>query len=240
MSEDTAQGREGGRPDDGDGQHYESFVVRVLFNDDCSIRDTRMEHIGTGEVKRWAGWEHEAMLAFIQQAASRPLSAAAEDPDVVPHSRRTPAAAETATQPTVTAGLAPTVPSAPERPNGSQRMFLAPVARLCVGRKPLRAAEPFTMTMTLDLTRSAVASDRLAFNAVMVVTELGGGYEGRLAHASGLLATAGTPTIQVEAEGLPPGVYRLEGAVSLRAPGAGHSGALAATAEGILLQVLAD
>ena len=43
-------------PAAGNGQHYESFIVRVLLNNDGSIRDTRMEHIGTGEVKRWAGW----------------------------------------------------------------------------------------------------------------------------------------------------------------------------------------
>ena len=95
------------------------------------------------------------------------------------------------------------------------------------------------MTMTLDLTSAAVASDRLAYSAVIVARQLGGGYKGTLARASGLVATAGPAAIQVEAKGLPPGVYRLEGAVSLRAPGASHSGALAATAEGFFLQVLA-
>ena len=56
-------------PAAGNGQHYESFIVRVLLNDDGSTRDTRMEHIGTSEVKRWAGWEHDAMLGFIKEAA---------------------------------------------------------------------------------------------------------------------------------------------------------------------------
>ena len=59
-----------GGPAAGNGQHYESFVVRVLLNDDGSIRDTRMEHVGTGEVKRWAGWEHDAMLRFIKETAA--------------------------------------------------------------------------------------------------------------------------------------------------------------------------
>jgi hypothetical protein len=61
---------EPGGPAAGNGQHYESFIVRVLLNDDGSIRDTRMEHIGTGEVKRWAGWKHDAMLGFIKEAAA--------------------------------------------------------------------------------------------------------------------------------------------------------------------------
>ena len=61
---------ERGGPAAGNGQHYESFIVRVLLNDDGSIRDTRMEHIGTGEVKRWAGWEHGAMLGFIEKTSA--------------------------------------------------------------------------------------------------------------------------------------------------------------------------
>ena len=65
-----------GGPAAGNGQHYESFIVRVLLNDDGSIRDTRMEHIRTGEVKRWAGWEHDARLGFIKKAAA-PAAAAA-------------------------------------------------------------------------------------------------------------------------------------------------------------------
>ena len=61
---------ERGGPAAGDGQHYESFIVRVRLNDDGSIRDTRMEHVRTGEVRRWAGWEHNAMLGFVREAAS--------------------------------------------------------------------------------------------------------------------------------------------------------------------------
>src|SRR5215469_8021643 len=60
---------ERGDPAAGNGQRYESFMIRVLLNDDGSIRDTRMEHIRTGAVKRWAGWEHSAMLGFVKEAA---------------------------------------------------------------------------------------------------------------------------------------------------------------------------
>jgi len=62
-----------GGPAAEDGQHYESFIVRVRLYDDGSIRDTRMEHVRTGEVRRWAGWEHNAMLGFVREAGSAPL-----------------------------------------------------------------------------------------------------------------------------------------------------------------------
>jgi hypothetical protein len=70
VTEGTEMPPERGGPAAGNGQHYESFVVRVLLNDDGSIHDTRMEHIGTGEVKRWAGWEHDAILGFVKEAAA--------------------------------------------------------------------------------------------------------------------------------------------------------------------------
>jgi hypothetical protein len=241
VSEESAQGSSAARPGDGSGQHYESFVVRVLFSADRSIRDTRMEHIGTGAVKRWAGWEPAAMLAFIQAVANPPLSAPVGDMgETAPRRRRAPTAAKTATQPATTAGQPASTPAGrPARAAGTGPVIAAPVAKLCAEREILRAAEPFTMTMTLDLSRAAVAGDRLAYSAVIVARQLGGGYKGTLASASGLLATAGRPAIQVDAKGLPPGVYRLEGAVSLRVPGASPAGAIAATAEGIFLQVIA-
>jgi hypothetical protein len=43
-----------------------------------------MEHIGSGVVKRWAGWEPTAMLAFIQVMANSPLAAPVGDIGAAP------------------------------------------------------------------------------------------------------------------------------------------------------------
>jgi predicted flap endonuclease-1-like 5' DNA nuclease len=215
----------------GNGQHYQSFIVRVLVNKDGSIRDTRMEHIGTGEVKRWAGWEHDAMLAFIKNAVADPvpLAAPTEPHDWTRRHTPPPATSRAAGKPVtskrdIAAGNRPTAD-------------LAATAALRLDRIVLHASEPFTVTMTLNLTGAKVA-DRLAYSAVIVAKQLGGGPKLTLARATGLLATAGTPAIQAKAHGLPAGLYRLEGAVSLREAGARHPGRLAAAAEGIMLQVL--
>jgi hypothetical protein len=45
-------------------------------------------------------------------------------------------------------------------------------------------------------------------------------------------------SVSIEAAGLPAGVYRLDGAVSLREPGADRPEQLAAMAEGLLVQVI--
>ncbi len=254
----TVTALERGGPAAGNGQHYESFIVRVLLNNDGSIRDTRMEHIGTGEVKRWAGWEHDAMLGFIKEAAAPVLLAApvgsldAEPPpESLPESVAEPSATSQVRpigQPPVTA-RAPTTPSLSAQPEASQAAagsaaadasppkLLAPIVRLRPDRTLLCAAQPFAVTLGLDLTEVAPQSDRLIYSAVIVARQLGGRSGRTLASPHGLLKVAGTTTITIDAGGLPPGVYLLEAVVSLRAAGASRAG-VAAMAEGIMLQVL--
>jgi hypothetical protein len=251
-----------GGPAAGNGQHYESFIVRVLLNDDGSIRDTRMEHIGTGEVKRWAGWEHEAMLGFIEEAAApaappallaAPVGPPDAEPDLeyVPEPFAEPSATSQvppASQPPVTARASAT-PSPPAQPEASQAgarsaasnasppWVLAWIVRLRPDRTLLRAAQPFAVTLSLDLTKAAPQSDRLIYSAVIVARQLGGRSGRTLASPRGLLKVTGTTTITIDAEGLPPGIYLLEAAVSLRAAG-GSYGDVAAMTEGTMLQVL--
>jgi hypothetical protein len=226
------------------GQHYQSFIVRVLFNDDGSIRDTRMEHIGTGEVKRWAGWEPEGMRGFIQDAATPRLLAAPVGPLAAPvgpldgESQPPPAPRTTVSgQPGIrlpsrsaAAARPATQPSAP-RP-------LAPVVALRPDRTVLRAAEPFTVTLALELAETAVTSDLLVYSAVIVAKQLGGTAKQTLACLRGLAANSASTAIRVQAEGLPAGTYRLEAAVSLRVPGSSEPGELGAAAEGIILRVV--
>ena len=250
-------------PAAGNGQHYESFIIRVLLNDDGSIHDTRMEHIGTGEVKRWAGWEHGAMLGFIKKASARAASPvllaapvgplhAEPHPEAPPESVAEPTATGLVpfiSQPPVTA-RAPTTPSPSAQPEASQPAassaaawdatppgLLAPIVSLRPDRTLLRAAQPFKVILSLDLTNVAKQSGRVIYSAVIVARQLGGRSGGTIASPRGLLKVAGTTTITIDAGGLPPGIYILEAAVSLRAAGASHAG-VAAMAEGIMLQVL--
>ena len=139
-----------------------------------------MGHIGSGVVKRWAGWEPTAMPAFIQVMANSPLAAPVGDIGAaLATTSATGAADRKRRQEAVTAEQFPSMASSAPEPDGSQPTGLAPVARLCAERQTLHAAQPFTMTMTLDITRAVVATDRLAYNAVIVARQLGGGYRGR-------------------------------------------------------------
>ena len=253
---------ERGGPAAGGGQHYESFIVRILLNDDGSIRDTRMEHIGTGEVRRWAGWEHNAILGFVKEAAAPAalpvlLAAPVEpfDAEPPPESVLEPVAEPSATsqvrplsQQSVTARASAT-PSPSAQPEASQTVAdstaadgsppgpLAPIVRLQPDRTLLRAAQPFVVTLSLDLTKVAPQTERLIYSAVIVARQLGGRSGRTLASPCGLAKVADTINITIDAGRLPPGIYLLEAAVSLRAEGASRAG-VAAMAEGIMLQVL--
>jgi len=262
LAKGTAMPMERGGPAAANGQHYESFIVRVLLHDDGSIHDTRMEHVGTGEVRRWVGWEPDAMLGFIKEAAAPaappvllpapvlPLDAEPH-PEFEPESVAEPRAASQVSpisQPPLTA-RAPTTPSPSAQPEASQAAvgsaaadasppgLIAPVVTLRPDRTLLGAAQPFAVTLSLDLTEVAPRSERLIYSAVIVARQLGGRSGRTLASPCGLLKVAGTTTITLDAGGLPPGIYLLEAAVSLRAAGASHGG-VAAMTEGIMLQVV--
>ena len=121
--------------------------------------------------------------------------------------------------------------------DGSPPGPLAPIVRLRPDRTLLRAAQPFVVTLSLDLTKVAPQTERLIYSAVIVARQLGGRSGRTLASPCGLAKVADTINITIDAGRLPPGIYLLEAAVSLRAEGASRAG-VAAMAEGIMLQVL--
>ena len=52
----------------GDGQRYESVLVRILLNEDGSIRRVTAQHIRTGTERHWPTLEREALPDFIETA----------------------------------------------------------------------------------------------------------------------------------------------------------------------------
>jgi hypothetical protein len=221
----------------GDGQRYESFLVRVLLNEDGSVRRTTAQHIRTGAERHWPGLERQALPEFIETAiaSATPSSTAPAEPPsdraqqaetihVVPAEPVT--VDGTPIEPVAVRG-AP-APPGPARQTSPAALYVEPAM--------LRAEEPFTMTMTIDLAEPASHADRLAYSAVIVARPMAGGPKLTVAESDGLLATT-SPTITTYGAGLPPGAYRLDGAVSLREPGRNQPVHLAALAEGLLVQV---
>lgn len=220
----------------GDGQHYESVLVRILLNEDGSIRRMTARHVRTGTERHWPTLDREALAAFVEMAiaaaapsAETPGAPSAETPVAAPagQTRHAERPRPGRLHPTEVHGA----------PAGLEGPRHASSAVLSVERTPLHAAEPFTMTMTIELAEPACHADRLAYSAVVVAMPLTGGQKQTVAKSDGVLATT-SPVISLGAAGLSPGAYRLDAAVSLREPGADHQMDLAGIAEGLLVQVL--
>ena len=213
----------------GGGQHYESFLVRVLLNDDGSVRRTTAQHIRSGAEHHWPGLERQALPEFIETAiASGTPSPAAPAESPSDRAQQAGPAQDAPAEP-VTAPEGPAGTGPARLPSSSAVLSVEPVI--------LRAAEPFTMTLTIDIAEPASHADRLAYSAVIVAKPMDGGSKRTIAESDGLLAPTSS-AITIGAAGLPPGAYRLDGAVSLREPGRDHPAHLAALAEGLLVQVL--
>lgn len=234
LAAEQAQGPAGTRNND---QHYESFLVRVLLNEDGSFRRTSVRHIGSGAERQWPGLGRDALPDFIEARAGsaapstgepveKPAAGLAPEPGAVPAPRAAPGPGAAPEPETATA-------SHGETARGPR--FASP-AVLSVERTTLHASEPFTMTMAIDLTGSPASAGRLGYKAVIVAKPLGGGPKRTVAQSDGLIPVT-APTISIDAAGLPPGAYRLDGAVSLFEPGSGRALGLAAIAEGLLVHV---
>jgi Helix-hairpin-helix domain len=220
-----------------DGQRYESVLIRILLNEDGSIRRVTAQHIRTGTERHWPTLEREALPDFIEAAIASAAPSAKEPTEApaAPTRNGQPARARPAQ-----------AHGAPARVHGGVHGARAGVqgarprssAVLSVERTPLRAAQSFTVTMDIELAEPARHADRLAYSAVVVATPLTGGPKQTVAKSDGVLATTSSTISIAAAGGLSPGAYRLDGAVSLREPGADRPVDLAGLAEGLLVQVL--
>jgi predicted flap endonuclease-1-like 5' DNA nuclease len=80
-----------------DGQHYESFLVRVLLNEDGSVRRTTAQHIRTGAERHWPGLERQALPEFIETAIASATPSAEPPSDRVRHAEAVDAPTEPVT-----------------------------------------------------------------------------------------------------------------------------------------------
>ncbi len=205
-----------------EGQHYESFVVRMLLGKDNDVRSTTIEHVRSGEVMRWAGWEPTQLADFIKRQAGVPPRAALGLPasKVVAHAAAP--AAKAATEP----GAAP-----------GPVTIAAGALAVRPERQMLRAGEPFTVSLMLDPEQvSLPAQAGLEYRAVILAKPLHGGPRRTIGEMRGTLAS-GRAAIGLTSAGLPEGVYRLDAAVSLREAASTRPVGLASGRASEILQV---
>lgn len=70
----------------GNGQHYATFNIELLLDNNSEVRRTRAVYIQGGEQNSWAGWDRERLLRFVEERAAIEAKAehaeAAHEPEV--------------------------------------------------------------------------------------------------------------------------------------------------------------
>lgn len=188
----------------GNRQHYATFTIELLLDEDNVVRRTHVVHIQDGDEDTWAGWKEARIVGFVRQHAALRLPAAEPSP---------PAAA--------TAEPAPPRKT-PTKLGGVlslRALEAAPPDAASSARCILCHDQPFNVRITLDLTE-VVVSDNGPFDytAAVYAKNLGGGPRQTVGEAHGTIAPKDQPTITMEGKPLPRGIYRLEAVSTLTLP----------------------
>jgi hypothetical protein len=204
-----------------DGQHYESFVVRMLLGKDNDVRSTTVEHVRSGEVERWAGWEPTQLGEFIKAQAGPPRRATPRLP---------------ASEPVINAARGATATTEPGAAPGPVAIAAGTLA-VRPEKQMVRTGEPFTVSLTFDLGQISLPTQAgLEYMAVILAKPLHGGPRRTIGRTRGTLAS-GRAAIGLTSAGVPRGVYRLEAAVSVRETTSTRPVGLAAGRGSEILQV---
>jgi len=209
-----------------DRQHYESFTVRLLLEDDNAVRRLSVKHTRTLHEEVWNGWEAAKLVDFI-----------AEQADV-----RTESAPQS--KPAATASALVSAPEA-ETPRRRTQLQVKEVEVVSSGGGHpdlmLHANEPFTVRLTIDLARLEMEGQAPLEYGASVIAKLPGRARRTVGEAQGKL-DGGTSTEVIEvhsaSDGLPAGIYELSIAVRFRDPATLQPLAFAALLDGEVLQVI--
>jgi hypothetical protein len=182
-------------------QHYSSFLVELLVDDEQHVRRTRIQNIQSGEQDSWAGWEAVRLGRWITGQAG--VNLLVEKPVVTGDPMLELPPPITAEQASVQGSLEITrVQTVYPGETDDSRSFVW--------------GEPVQMRVELDLSQvQAEPACPLDFRAVAVARRVGASDRFQQGQASGVVSPGGMSTILIPLENLPPGLFHLDTLVSV-------------------------
>jgi hypothetical protein len=201
-------------------QHYATFMVELLLDEENEVRRTRVAHVQGGAEDSWRGWRAEQLLAFFTQSAqlqgpvAKPTLSAQEDPsDIADAGRRAQA-----------------------HIRGLELVQAGEVG----ARSFLHDDQSFEVQLTLDFGEAAIlVKQPLIYSAAIYAKNLRDRSRHTIGQVRDALSHSDSTIVRLEGTRLPLGTYRLEAVVSTRQPDsqAGAADDLTAFWEGGLVQV---
>lgn len=201
-------------------QHYATFMVELLLDEENEVRRTRVAHVQGGAEDSWAGWRATQLLAFFTQSAQ------IQPPQAEPASPTQQEAPDLADDRGIAQVQIRGLELAPVGASGAQSFLLDD--------------QPFEAQLALafsDLSTSA--GEPLVYSTTVYAKNLRDRSRHTISHVRDTLPRAEPTIVRLAGTRLPRGIYRLEAVVSVKQP-AGATGAtpdLTAFWEGGLVQV---
>jgi hypothetical protein len=204
----------------GNRQHDVSFTVRLLLNEDHSVRRTQIVDNRSKDKDKWAGWNAGRMEDFICKQADLQLPAAEPEPPVAAEAEVEKAATA------ITEAVPPATPAAGPQPlapapadHGSKLPLLELEVLPADGndhRRVFRQGLPFSVRLSLDLTEAGLPNDEpLDYTATVYVKALGGGPRQAMGESHKTIVPNEHLTVLVPCRHLSEGSYHLVPEVTL-------------------------
>jgi hypothetical protein len=221
-------------------QYDASFTVKLLLNEDHSVRRTQMVDNRSKSEEQWAGWNEPRMIKFIHHQAELRLPAVESTlPVGAPADPGSATALVTESIPAESSTPEPAATAKDRQVFGGSLHLREPEPIPAGTTSPSRVFShnlPLIVRLHLDLTEVELPNDDpLNYTATIHAKRMGGGPRESLGEVHHTIAPQDQLTILVAGKPLPPGTYRLNAMVRLSHPSAKLD--LSAYQEGGMLQV---
>jgi len=180
-------------------QHYATFTVELLLDEENNVRRTRAVYIQSGIDDAWAGWDEKRIMEFIAQQSGLKMLAQA-------FQSATPPEEEAIRQ-------VPKIHGSPQlKP---PRITGQPDHQ---GRT-LAKEEPFDIILPFDLADMDLAGyTEIGFKLNVHAKALGVGSQGKLGEAKGRFVPLQENEVALKCPGLKEGIYRIQVNLALHPP----------------------
>jgi hypothetical protein len=179
-------------------QHYRSFMIELLLDEERNVRRTRAVHVQGGEKESWAGWSPVRLTNWMAIQAGLPETNKEEQ--------------------AAPGGYSEKMTTHPQQLEGNLKISEAEVTNVETSHpdRVFWLGEPFILRITLDLSQVTSPPDEtLSYRAIAKAKKLVTGQEITLGETRGECYQGQEITLSFPVTGLEEGAYRLETAVGV-------------------------
>jgi hypothetical protein len=227
-------------------QHYATFTVELLLNQNNTVRRTEVVYVQGQAAQQWAGWEEQGLIGFFRQQAG--LKESTPKRGFIPESgappERDPASGVVpASSPTSLGTVAESLPRTEPRLSGCLRVgeLLAIPIGSCVPRVIMHPGQSFCVIVVLDLSEVLnLANVPIDYAVVLWAKKLGNKSREIVGQVQGSALRQDKISCNVEVSLTVPGAYRLEAIAIVTGPLSGsqsHRSSLTALQSSSVLQI---